>query len=72
MWMQRKIQFNFVTHFLRNGSTKLQSFVYHFVGNFKLLLKYVKDFSEVSLYLELRLSEVTMSCGVYSILALEG
>ena len=28
--------------FLRNGSTKLQGFVYHFVGNFKLLHENVK------------------------------
>ena len=30
-------KFDFVTQFLRNGSTKMQSFVYHFVENFKLL-----------------------------------
>ena len=34
-----------LTQFLRNGSTKLQSFVYHFVGNFKLLHDNVKQIS---------------------------
>ena len=31
--------------FLRNGRIELQSFVYHFVGNFKLLYENVKHFS---------------------------
>ena len=38
-------KFDFVTQFLRNGSTKIQSFVYHFVENFKLLHENVKVFS---------------------------
>ena len=38
-------KFDFVTQFLRNGSTKIQSFVYHFVENFKLLHEKVKMFS---------------------------
>ena len=35
-------KFDFVTQFLRNGSTKIQSFVSHFVENFKLLHENVK------------------------------
>ena len=42
-------KFDFVTQFLRNGSTKTHSFVYHFVENFKLLHENVKRFSKVSL-----------------------
>ena len=38
-------KFDFVTQFLKNGSTKIQSFVYHFVENFKLLHDNVKIFS---------------------------
>ena len=38
-------KFNFVTQFLRNESTKIQSFVYHFVENFKFLHENVKFLS---------------------------
>ena len=38
-------KFDFVTQFLRNESTKIQSFVYHFVENFKLLHENVKFLS---------------------------
>ena len=36
-FLKKYRKFDFVTQFLRNGSTKIQSFVYHFVENFKLL-----------------------------------
>ena len=60
-----------VTQFLRNESTKIQSFVYQFVENFKLLLKL--KISKSWLYPELQLSEMTtVSCRIYSWLALKG
>ena len=66
-------KFDFVTQFLRNGSTKIQSLVYHFVENLKLFYENVKIFSQFWLCLELQLSEVTMvSCRIYSTLALKG
>ena len=37
-------KFDFATEFLRNGSTTIQSFVYQFVENFKLLYENVKIF----------------------------
>ena len=40
-------KFDFVTQFLRNGSTKIQSFVYHFVEYLKLLYQNIKTFSLV-------------------------
>ena len=33
---QKYLKLDFVTQFLRNGSTELQIFVYKFLGNFKL------------------------------------
>ena len=38
-------KFDFVTQFLRNGSNKMQSFVYNFVENFKLFYENVKIFA---------------------------
>ena len=39
LFFKKYRKFDFVTQFLRNGSTKIQSFVYHFVANFILFQK---------------------------------
>ena len=63
---------NIIIQFLRNG-TELQSFVYHFVEDFFSLRKFQNFFSLFSLWLELRLSEVTtVSCGIYFKSTLKG
>ena len=43
-------KFDIVTQFLRNGSTELQSVVYHFVRNFNLLHENVKKNSTFDTY----------------------
>ena len=45
LFLKKYRKFEFVTQFLRNGSTKIQSFVYHFVANFILFLKIRERFS---------------------------
>ena len=45
LFFRKYWKFDFVNlKFVRNGSTELQSFVYHFVGNFKLFYKTIKIF----------------------------
>ena len=41
-FLKKYRKFDFVTQFLRTGSTKIQGFVCHFVENFKLLRENVK------------------------------
>ena len=50
LFFKKYQKFDFVTQFLRNGSTKLQSFVYHFVANFILFQKILRDFSRFCLW----------------------
>ena len=58
----------FVTKFLRSGSTKLQSYVYHFRGKLKLLHDNFKRNFIIFTVSGDTLSEVTtVSCGVHTL-----